>query len=149
MKLRVIREPSKNSATLGALYVDGVWQCWTLEDVLREPVQVPAAADRDAWVRSWKVDGETAIPAGTYRIVMSMSNRFKRILPHVQDVPGFLGVRIHSGNKSKDTEGCLLVGQQRGDAAVLQSVAAMDALFARLTAGSDRQGMWITYENPR
>lgn len=149
MKLRVIREPSLNGATLGSLYVDGKWECWTLEDVIRE-APIGLYTDMAAWVASWKVPGETAIPEGLYDVTLSMSNRFKIVLPEVLRVAGFTGIRMHAGNKSKDTEGCLLVGQGRGDALVTSSQLALDALMLKLDAAfAIKQPISIQYENPK
>ncbi len=80
---------------IGDLFVDGVFFCHTLEDEKR--------AD------GLKVYGETAIPSGIYNVKLTMSNRFKRLMPLLLDVEGFSGVRIHGGNTSKDTHGCPLV----------------------------------------
>jgi len=118
MRLRLLREPSKDGATLGALYVDGVFFCWTLEDV----------------VRPSKIPGETAIPFGTYDVVLSLSARFKTVLPEVLQVPGFVGIRIHAGNTSKDTEGCILVGMDRGHAEVMRSRIALAGLLGLLSS---------------
>jgi hypothetical protein len=137
MNLRLIREPSLKHATLGALYLDGVWQCWTLEDELREVVGQP--------VSTWKVPGETAIPAGVYDLVLDQSARFKRVLPRLVGVSGFDGIRIHAGNVIDDTEGCILIGQERRAASVLRSVKALEALLPRLAAAPTLQ---ITVENP-
>lgn len=89
--------------TIGQLYLGDAFLCYTLEDRVREVIGKP--------VSSWKVQGETAIPTGTYKLILSLSNRFKKILPEILKVEGYTGVRIHSGNTSKDTEGCLLVGE--------------------------------------
>ena len=136
--LRVIREPSIGGATLGSLYINGVWQCWSLEDALREISGQPVTA--------WKVPKETAIPSGRYRVIITPSVRFQRPLPLLLDVPGFTGVRIHPGNSIADTEGCLLVGKDRQDGRVLGSRVAFEALFARLSAAVG--DIWIGIENP-
>lgn len=96
MHLRVIREPSTAAATLGILLIDGVFACWTLEDVVR-PAKIP---------------GETAIPSGCYDVRLSLSQRFQKVLPEVLAVPGYSGIRLHAGNGAGDTEGCVLVGRK-------------------------------------
>ena len=124
MTLTVQREPTLDGATLGSLYLDGAWFCFTLEDRIREQPGVP--------VEQWKVPGTTAIPSGRYRLVLSLSARFQRILPEVLAVPGFRGIRIHSGNSLADTEGCLLVGSGRSWGRVTGSRVALEKLMAVL-----------------
>lgn len=120
MKLRLIREPSKNGATLGVLFIDGVFFCFTLEDVIRDE----------------KIAGQTAIPAGHYAVQLSPSPRFGRVLPELLNVPNFSGVRIHAGNRKEDTAGCILVGEQRADAWIGQSQVALVKLMAKLVTAS-------------
>lgn len=146
--LRVQREPSDNGATLGALYVNDVWQCWTLEDVIRETPMPAIKLAAATWVASWKVAGKTAIPAGRYAVVLTVSRRFGVVLPELVDVPGFSGIRAHAGNRSSDTEGCLLVGQGRSTAAIGQSQLALDALMRRLTSAAKTGPMEIDVINP-
>ena len=123
MNLRVIREPSTAAATLGILLIDGVFTCWTLEDVVREV----------------KIPGETAIPAGRYDVRLSLSQRFQKLLPEILAVPGFTGIRIHAGNTQADTHGCLLVGRVRAVDRVEESKLAlmhvMEQLRRATTAG--------------
>ena len=123
MILRVIREPSTAAATMGILLIDGVFACWTLEDVVR-PVKIP---------------GETAIPAGRYDVRLSLSQRFQKVLPEVLAVPGFTGIRMHAGNTQADTAGCLLVGRVRAYDRVEESKLAlmnvMEHLRRATTAG--------------
>lgn len=116
MRLHLQREPTTNAKTFGSLYINGLWQCWTLEDAIR-PSKIPK---------------QTAIPSGTYSVVLTESNRFKRILPLLLSVPGYEGVRMHSGNTIEDTEGCILVGTVREDARILNSRVALDALMLEL-----------------
>lgn len=119
----------RKATGLGRLYIDGVYQCDTLEDVER-----PA-----------KIAGETAIPRGTYKVIIDYSNRFKKEMPHVLDVPGFTGVRIHSGNTQQDTEGCILVGKTLGTnpPRVYASRNTFDALFPKIkdALSKDSQGV--------
>ena len=79
-----------------------------------------------------KVKGRTAIPTGRYKVVLTYSPRFKRILPLLDSVPHFTGVRIHRGNTAKDTEGCILVGYNREVGKVLDSAATEQRLMAVL-----------------
>ena len=80
----------------------------------------------------------TAIPTGTYNVVITPSNRFKRDLPLLENVPGFTGIRIHPGNTAADTEGCILVGKGHSTRSVTDSRAAFNDLFNRIRAALDR-----------
>lgn len=82
-----------------------------------------------AGIKAIKVPGKTAIPYGRYEVGISYSNRFKKLMPIVFDVPGFSGIRIHSGNTEDDTEGCPLVGLSRSTDTVLQSRIAYSRFF--------------------
>ncbi len=98
MKLNLYRHTYNTKGDrniIGDLFIDGEFFCHTLEDEKR--------ADGK------KVYGETAIPVGVYDIVLTVSNRFKRLMPLLLDVPMFKGIRIHGGNTSKDSHGCPLV----------------------------------------
>lgn len=127
MLIRVEREEFTNKSTIGRLFIDGVFQCFTLEDVVR-PV---------------KIKGMTAIAAGMYEVVVSFSARFQRALPLLLNVPNFDGVRIHTGNTDADTEGCLLVGQSKSKDFVGASRAAFAPLFARIQAALPREKVFI------
>jgi hypothetical protein len=95
MLIEVKRFEFKDTHTVGKMYVDGVYECYTLEDAVRNGT---------------KVIGKTAIPIGTYKLIIDASTRFKQDMPHILDVPDFTGVRIHAGNTSADTDGCILLG---------------------------------------
>lgn len=140
MELILEREPSGAHATLGKLSCGGEFVCDTLEDVVRERPGEP--------VESWKVKGETAIPAGRYAVTLTHSERFKRTLPLLGGVPGFSGIRIHPGNTAADTEGCILPGKRVGPATVIESRKVFLELYMRiddaLKAGSE---VWITVRN--
>lgn len=114
--------------TVGTLSIDGVAECFTLEDVVR-PDPTPETPANEA-----KVYGQTAIPAGTYNVIITPSKRFKRALPLLENVPGFEGIRIHPGNTAENTEGCILVGKVRSTRSVSESRAAFIALFAKINA---------------
>jgi hypothetical protein len=126
MELLIQRESSTRNSTPGALSINGVFECFTLEDVVREVALVP--------VSTWKIASETAIPVGTYEVTIDFSDRFQRQMPHVLNVPGFDGIRIHSGNTAADTEGCILLGKQRALDDVSQSRDAFAAFFPKLQA---------------
>ena len=100
MKIEVNRIFKASNYTIGELSVNNNYVCDTLEDKVR--------------VDGEKVYAETAIPTGTYTLVLSYSNKFKKVMPEILNVPNFSGIRIHCGNSSKDTEGCLLVGKWDG-----------------------------------
>jgi hypothetical protein len=132
MKIKVVRDVSSKDWTQSKIYVDDVFVCYGLEDRDRA-LEVLMEA---------KVYGKTAIPRGSYKTVISMSNRFKKLLPELLNVPHFTGIRIHAGNTIEDTEGCILVGTERTEnGMVLNSRVAFNALFKMLNtayeAGED------------
>ena len=118
--------PSKDGATQGSIYVNGAWECYSLEDEVREIVGQP--------VSEWKVPGKTAIPAGHYRITFEDSSRFGKDTLTVNDVPGFAFIRIHGGNTVNDTEGCVLVGDSLDWDKGRISGAAVDHVLEKLKA---------------
>ena len=121
MQITVKRLHKTDTSTIGELSINGLFECYTLEDVER-PV---------------KIKNETAIPKGTYKVIINQSNRFKRLLPLLIDVPGFEGVRIHSGNSNHDTEGCILVGRTRSKDFIGQSRKAFEKLFKKMQAAKN------------
>lgn len=122
MKLLLDRKEYADEATLGDLYVDGVWECVTLEDELA--------------INGKKDPGKTCIPDGIYEVLITWSPKFKRRLPLLIEVPGFDGIRIHPGNTVEDTNGCLLTGEKliqvSGVPFLTHSAAAFERLFAKL-----------------
>ena len=148
LELRIEREASTTRSTPGVLYVDGVRECFTLEDPVREKRYDDGSLIP---VRVWKIPGATAIPSGRYPLVLDWSLRFGRVMPHILGVPGFSAIRIHPGNVSENTEGCPLTGRIRfSKNEVRESQAAFDALMEKLlTAAEQERPMYITIENPR
>jgi hypothetical protein len=126
MKIQVLRVMTNDNATIGTLMIDGIHQCHTLEDKVREVTGAP--------VSDWKVRGVTAIPKGCYEVRITFSNRFKRPLPLLLGVEGFEGIRIHPGNTSANTEGCILVGTWDGKAKdfIGNSRNAFDRLYQKI-----------------
>lgn len=116
MEIKIKRLHRTDLSTIGELSIDGKFECYTLEDKEREI----------------KIKGETAIPKGTYLVGITLSNRFKRLLPILVNVPNFEGVRIHSGNSNHDTEGCILVGTTRSTDFIGNSRVAFDKLFKKM-----------------
>lgn len=96
----------KDGYVVGRLYIDGVFFCNSLEDTDRGLQQFQSVSE----ILAAKIAGATAIPAGDYKVTRTYSPRFKRLVPQVMNVKGFSGVRIHAGNSSADTEGCILLG---------------------------------------
>lgn len=121
MKITIKRLHKTDNSTIGELSVDGKFECYTLED-----------KERDV-----KIKGETAISKGTYKVGISLSNRFKKLLPILFNVPNFEGVRIHSGNSNHDTEGCILVGTTRSLDYISNSRTAFDRLFKKMKLAKD------------
>ncbi len=116
MKLTLNRSKPSAKSMIGSLYVDGVFECYTLEDIPRIN----------------KIAGQTAIPAGTYKVIINMSNRFKVLMPLLLNVPNFEGVRMHTGNSGVDTEGCILVGRTQAIDFIGQSKLAYKKLFDKM-----------------
>jgi hypothetical protein len=128
MKLLLKRIYFAPTYTIGKLSIDGVQFCDVLEDTNRDKNHDGDLTDPG----ETKVFGETCIPFGTYDVTITMSQRFKRELPLLLNVPGFDGIRIHPGNTAVDTHGCLLVGINDAKGRVSQSKATFDKLFPLL-----------------
>lgn len=132
MELKLKRKIFSANSTIGELTVDGKFECFILEDM-----------DRKLEAGGVKIPGVTAIPRGRYQVVLSFSNRFQKYLPEILNVPGYLGVRIHPGNKAEDSEGCLLTGKTKAVDFVGQSREAFAALFAKLKAVEKKEKIFI------
>lgn len=120
--MRVERRWYTPRSTTSELYVDDAFFCFVLEDRIRKP--------------GVKVPGATCIPAGTYKVIVDLSRRFRRRLPLLVAVPGFSGIRVHPGNTDVDTAGCLLVGEGRVLNRVTDSQNAFDRLFPLVDAAA-------------
>lgn len=131
MKIDVMRFEYGSQYTVSNLYIDGKRECFVLEDKVRELKGVP--------VYAWKIPDETAIPSGTYKVIINLSNRFKKDLPLLLSVPGFEGIRIHQGNTDKNTSGCLLLGTfWSGGDFIRDSQYAFTNFFLKLKAALER-----------
>jgi hypothetical protein len=137
VKILVQRDIFTDKSTTSKVYVDDQFFCYGLEDVDRKLECNPEC----------KVDGQTAIPRGTYKVIIDFSTRFQCLMPRVVDVPGFQGIRIHPGNSSADTHGCLLVGTTRKDDFVGNSKTAYAKLLDMIENALDRgQDVEIEYK---
>lgn len=108
MKLKVIRKYFKDTYTIGKLYINDEYFCDTLEDKNRDLNKNGKFDNGEV-----KVYSETCIPFGTYNIKLTYAPKFKRELPWLQNVPHFSGILIHRGTTSKNTSGCILVGENK------------------------------------
>lgn len=126
MKITTFVIESGNDYTISKLFVNEIFQCYIIEDKIRVE----------------KIKGITAIPRGTYEVIITMSNRFKKLLPLLLNVPNYEGVRIHAGNTSEDTEGCLLPGLNlayiKNKRAVTDSRNAFEMLYKKIKSALDK-----------
>lgn len=143
MRLTINRRPSLGGATIGEMLEDGARLCYTLEDEIREVVGEPVA--------NWKLRGATAIPSGEYRVTLEHSPRFGPDTLTINNVPGFVGVRIHGGNTHENTEGCPLLGLRVTDTTIVSGTSgpAVALVKARVRqALSAGQHVLLTINNP-
>lgn len=137
MKVTLRRIEYGSNYTVGRLYIESLFECFTLEDKVRD--------------KGVKIFGETAIPAGIYKVTIDFSEHFGKDLPHILDVPMFEGIRIHSGNTDLDTEGCLLVGTGWGGGDnISNSRVAFSHLYDQLLSAIDKkEEITITIEDTK
>lgn len=139
MELELTRFEFTEDFTLGHITLNGEHICYTLEDKDRDL----HIGDGIAKIQRVKVHGKTAIPTGRYEIEITYSNRFKKKLPQLMRVPGFEGIRIHPGNTSADTEGCLLPGTGYRIGQLIESRIAFNKLF-EVIKQADKERVYIT-----
>lgn len=142
MELVLKRYKRTEVSTIGNLFVDGQPECSILEDIDRGLKSDMTLGT----INSIKVHGKTAIPTGRYEIAITFSNKFKKYLPLLLNVPGFDGVRVHSGNVANDSDGCLLPGTVPTENAVLNSRVAFTALFTKIRSAIKKEKVFITIE---
>lgn len=109
IKLKLKRIFKGETYTIGKLYVNDEYLCDTIEDRVRD------------LEKEEKVYGETAIPEGTYKVIVNYSPKLKRKLPLLLNVPYFTGIRIHKGVSEKSSAGCIIVGENKVKGKVLNS----------------------------
>lgn len=149
LHIRRYEKSDDGRATIGRWYDEDEYLCFNLEDTFRETGLRPAShLELPLWVKQWKVAGHTAIPSGTYQVIIDRSPLFSQrassragfhldiFTPHVLGVPGYSGIRIHSGTNPEDTEGCQCPGLTHvpGSSVVGDSRKAMELLMPRIEA---------------
>ena len=146
MELTIDRKWKKATYTIGRLYIDGLFYCNTLEDRDRGLKQTDALS----YIKTRKVAGETAIPTGSYVVSMTtMSPKYAGVawyynfcggfMPRLQNVPGFDGILIHTGNTALDTKGCILVGRNTKVGKLTESRVCFQEIYKLMKAASDRK----------
>lgn len=141
MDLLLQSAPSDDACTLGDLFINAAAFCFTLEDVVREIPGVP--------VEQWKIQDQTAIPAGRYPVTWDYSPHFGRNMLHINLVPGFSGIRIHSGSRAADTDGCILVGDHKNADSISGGLNdhVLEKLEARVVPViKSGENVWITIQ---
>lgn len=129
MQFTLMRQPSFKETTIGQLFEGGDLVCFTLEDTVR-------------YSEEKKVWGQTAIPAGNYKIIETFSPKFGCLMPLLVGVPNFEAIRIHWGNSADDTDGCIITGTSVPDARhVTASRAAFNLVHNKLREA------WARYED--
>lgn len=133
MIVTVKRDTLTEKSTIGRMFIGDEFICYTLEDVVRP--------------EGIKEYGKTAIPEGTYKMVIDYSTRFKKPMPHILDVPMFEGIRIHAGNTSEDVSGCLAIGYTKGIDFIGRSREAFNDFMIRLNSFLEEGDVNIKIQN--
>lgn len=145
MELNLKRIAKTDNYTIGQLYINGKYECDTLENTDRD---LTSSMSLEEIKSKKKIYGNTAIPRGSYKITLDIvSPKFKdRVwakfcngkLPRLLDVKGYDGVLIHVGNKVSDTLGCILVGKNTSNGVISNSTITFEKLYSSLLEGKDR-----------
>ncbi len=157
MEIILKRIAKKADYTIGRLYIvqnEKEYFCDTLEPTWRNllgiplyPSQESKRLGRTSGEKARKIKGKTAIPEGRYPVVVTKSPRFKQWLPLLVNVPQFSGIRIHAGNSAKDTQGCILLGQNLKVGMVLNSRTWLKRFINRFVEARERgEAVFITIE---
>jgi hypothetical protein len=137
LELLLQRKIHNKTSTEGNLLVDANWFCHTIEDVVR--------AKPNEWKPSLKVYGKTAIPYGRYQVLVTYSNRFKRDLTAVLNVPDFEGIRIHNGVNETSSAGCIIVSYKAAKGKLINERNAMNDLCNKVQAATKAgKKVWLT-----
>lgn len=140
MEITLDRAWKKDGYTISRLFIGGERICEALEDTDRGLKQSMSLEE----IKKLKIYGKTAIPSGRYKVVMSYSPKFKKVLPEVLDVKGYSGIRIHWGNTAKDTLGCILPGLNQRKGTVLYSTKWTNVIISEISSAIGRgEEVWL------
>lgn len=142
MEILVKRIARRETYTIGKMYIDGKYVCDTLEDKDRGLKQTMPLEE----IKEKKVYGKTAIPEGKYQVIWSYSNKFKKSLPLLLNVPGYEGIRIHSGNTDVDTYGCILLGENKVVGKVINSIVTCNKVLPLISKACGSEKVYITVQ---
>lgn len=138
MKLTLKRIALRPTYTIGKLYIDDIYFCDTIEDTVRDLNKNGKFDNGEK-----KIHSKTAIPYGIYEIKWTYSPRFKKYTPQLMNVPSFEGIRIHAGNTSADTEGCLILGENKQVGKVLNSRATINKFYPIIKEACSNENVTI------
>lgn len=142
MELKLVRSEFLSDRTIGDLYINGEHFSHTMEDTDRNlTTETPLNQ-----IKKTKIAKKTCIPYGRYRVILSYSNKLKRYLPLILDVPDWRGIRIHKGSGPEWSSGCPLVGFERKDDRLRKYEEAEKELIKRLDAVNHTDSIYITIE---
>ena len=127
MKIKVKRIAKKEKYTIGHLFINDEYFCDTIEDKDRGLDDSMTESE----IKKIKIKGKTAIPTGEYKLAIDYSPHFGKNCFHILNVKGFDGIRIHSGNDEEDSEGCLIVGQNKLVGKVINSKDTLAKLYKK------------------
>jgi len=129
MKLTIVRINYNDKTTIGRLYINNEFFCYTLEDKVRP--------------KGVKVYGETAIPSGKYKVIVSYSPKFKKLLPEILNVPMFSGIRLHGGSTAQNSLGCVILSYDLIDENTVKSDQAYNDLIKKLQSKKEEHSIEI------
>ena len=135
MELKLIRKYRKTDYTIGILYINNKYFCEILEDTDRGLYDSMSIEE----IKKIKIKDQTCIPYGKYQILMTYSPKYKKIMPLVNNVKGFEGIRIHAGNTNQDTSGCLLPGFNKVKGQVINSRNTFNKLYSLIQKAIDNK----------